>query len=157
MPTDVYNMTSQSTSTTMVKAQEMKLDVVNGGMEGALVQNVSLSYNQNVQTIREFGSTNYYYFAQPPSGQLNISRLVAKDKSIVDVFPIDDGSSSMWHPPQGSGQVCPDITLSSLNSQNNVKYILRQCIITNLGGSISADGVFLQESLSIMFMSLEIA
>lgn len=153
MPVDIYGIEQNKTSTTLIKAHQMRMVVSNGGKtDEALVQNIAISYAQPVQILREVGSKNYYYFSLYPSGSLSISRLVGADKTIVDIFPMGEGS--IWTPPQ-KGQSCPNIQLLDYET-GKLAYTLFQCIASNLGVNTNADTTYTQENMQIMFSCLQI-
>jgi hypothetical protein len=152
---ELFNSNSNNVGLHTVKAKDMLLTVqgANTTASGNLIQTIVLSYTQPVQTLREIGSKNYYYFSFPTSGVLNIGQIIAGSKSLFDLFP-NDGSTNIWSVPKHGG-MNPSIEIASPDHPN-IKYTLRQCIVSNLALNMNADGRFVQRNLVINFKNLTV-
>lgn len=157
MATDIYGNEVYYTANKIVSAHKMILTVEGqtATTVGALVQNVAIQYSQPVQIIREVGSTNYYYFSQLPQGSVSFGRLVAVDKTILDVLPraLNGTTQNIWKVPD-EGETSPQVILRS--TEYNLKYIMNQCIVENLGINTDINAMFVQEQVVIRFGSLMI-
>lgn len=151
--TQMFGATVTNVSTALMKANECQLLVSGkGNMAKALVQNVSIQFSEPIQLIREIGSNNVYQLSQPPAGQLSIGRFVAKDKTILDIFPIE--GTSVWNAGDN-----PSFTLTSISNATselpNV-YTLKNVICNSIGVNVDAEGGFVQEQLSFTFTGLDV-
>lgn len=144
---DIYGNDVQHGTTALVKASDMLMTIDGGGtLDGALAQQVNISYAQPVQIIREIGSVKFYTFAQPPQGQMNIGRLIATNKTVLQVF-----GKKLFGKPVGVTIIMQNISKDAVK----LKYKMFNCAAVNLGTSVPAEGMC-QEQISIMFTGLEI-
>lgn len=153
---DVFGQQNNHTGNSIITAHTMILTVETATnlTLGALIQNVVIQYSQPINVIREIGSKNFYYFAQPPRGSVQFGRIVAEDKIIFDVLPRD--AKTVWNTP-APGQQNPKISLkSTASSGNSIQYDLYQCLVDNLGVTIDSQSSFIQENVSLTFGSLQI-
>jgi hypothetical protein len=157
MAKDIYGNETVYTGNSIIKAQNMLLTIEgNNTTVGALVQNVTISYAQPIQVLREVGSKNYYYYAQLPQGSVSFGRLVSFDKTILDVLPQNVNGKNIWQVPEDASTSNPNIYLRSNKPGSTLVYEMRQCIVESLGVSTDANGAFVQEQVSIRFGSMDI-
>jgi len=151
---DLFGNEVNYSANSIITAHNMLLTVEGQSITtiGALVQNVTIQYSQPIQIIREVGSKNYYYFAQPPQGSVSFGRLVAQDKTILDILP--KSTKNIWEVPK-EGQQSPQINLKSVDN-DNVKYELYQCIVESLGINTDVNAAFVQEQIVVRFGSMQI-
>ena len=58
-----------------------------GGIKGALVQNINVNYSRSVSRIWELGSDDTYYVVGHTEGQASLSRIIGKaDGDILDAL-----------------------------------------------------------------------
>lgn len=157
MAQDIYGSNVNYTSTSMLTAHKLIMTISSNGksLAGALVQNVVIQYAQPIIVIREVGSTNFYYFAQPPQGSVTFGRLVVENKRIFDLLPKQAGGATVWNVPK-KGQNNPTIILRSSTPDSNVEYKLNQCIVSNLGINVNSDSSYVQEQVAMTFGSMMI-
>ena len=135
---------------------------------GMLIQNMQFNFAQSVQLLYELGangparqaaganagsSTNVYYVAGHAQGTANIQRVVGPGKLLVAFF-------------QKYGNVCTpgDCTFGGAqakcenapsNTAGSVNYILKNCVLTTIGGSVNSNDVVMSETLGVMFTDLQ--
>lgn len=116
---------------------------------GALIQNWSINYAQNVQEIFELGSSKLYWVKGRPAGQGAIGRAIG-DTDIKfftdDAYDVCAGGST-FELTAGSG-VCQG------QSAREVKLSLGGCVVTSLGFSMTVADTRLMEQIAWRFSSL---
>lgn len=150
MGNDVYGFNAEYKGIQLVTAKEMKLVVADSDASGEeyLIQNVSISYQQPVQLIREISSGNGYYNAYPPQGMLGIERIIG-EKPISAV--LGSTGKGIWTTPKVGDTANRTIKLMPLDGKPGPKYTLEGCIITNVSINVDANRSLLPESVQIRF------
>ena len=158
MPQDIYGNDVNYASTSIITAHKMLLTIEGQDISsiGALVQNIAIQYAQPVQIIREVGSKNYYYFSQLPQGSVSFGRLVATDRTILDILPsrVAGTGKNIWEVPD-EGEQSPKLSLRSIED-NRVQYEMFQCIVESFGVNVDVNAQFVQEQVVIRFGALNI-
>lgn len=122
-----------------------------GAVAGLLVQNINVSYQQNVTRLFEVGSPQIYYVGGRTAGQGAMQRVIGP-KEITKSF---------YHT---YGNVCNartntiDVKLGvgcDVNRpvENVVNYTCKFVVITTIGLTISAADMLINESVQMMFSS----
>ncbi len=155
---DVYGFNANYSGVELLSAKEMELVVSNSNTSGTsfLIQNVSLNYQQPIQTIRELGSADAYYIGQPPVGNLSIERIVGSEKitKLLGAF-----GSGLWTIPSSGSSTSTNnriVTIKPLKGMTGTSYKMFGCIVTTFGNTMNANSSLVQDSIQIMFGSLEI-
>lgn len=157
MPKDVYNFNAVYKNIGLVQSKEMMLTIADNKIAAEyLLQNVSFSYQQPVQVVREIGSSNGYYLAYPPIGNLTASRIIGK-RPITDYLgtpgqgiftvPSNGGSS------EGTGRLA---ILSPIMGVKGPIYRMHGCIVMNISFNGDANRFIVQEDVQIKFGMLEV-
>lgn len=119
---------------------------------GLLVQNLNYQYQQAVSRIYEVGSSDIYLVAGRTQGTVAMNRVVGPKKILPEFYT-------------QYGDVCNA-------GNNNVKFAastgcggaistrqvidIRHAIITALGGAVNSNDMIINESLTMMFLYLQI-
>lgn len=156
---DIYGFNAQHRGIGLVTARDMILRVstADGTTLGDeyLVQNVSIQYNQPIQTIRELSTPNGYYHALPPQGVSSLSRIVGS-RSIKTV--LGSTGSGIWVAPNENEQNANTgrtVTVSPVTGKSGPTYVMQGCIIENYSLNMDANSSLLVESVQIRFGLME--
>jgi hypothetical protein len=122
---------------------------------GLLVQNLSYQYQQNISRMYEVGSTDIYLVAGRTQGQVSMARVLGPKKILPAFY-------------RKFGDVC-------LAGENNMKFSARtgcggggaeagglqqidinHIVISQMGGSVNANDMIINETLSMMFLFMVI-
>lgn len=116
---------------------------------GALIQNWSVNYSQNVQEIFELGSSKLYWVKGRPAGQGAIGKAIG-DTNIKffsnDAYDVCSGGAT-FDLTAGSG-IC------SGGSAKEVKLSMGGCVVTSVGFSMTVADTRLMEQISWRFAAL---
>lgn len=126
--------------------------VLGGG--GALVQQAQWSCQRTVSFLYEIGSTNVYYVGNRRQGQAQFTRVVAGSRSFKDLVTTFGNLCK----PQ---DLILDARQAACNQKDNaaaveggVSYTLKDATLTQVGGSVSANDIVVNEQLAFMFADL---
>ena len=128
-----------------------------GGVSTALVQQLQFGYSQNVARLYEIGNagqvSNIYYVGGRTNGQLSIARVVGPS-AVMGAFYAKFGnvcnakgnhirvslSETDCSPPGGNIQVA---------------YTCKFCVLTQIGITVAASDMIVNESAQIMYSGLD--
>ena len=132
---------------------------------GVLVQQVQTSYAQAITRLYEVGSneqaadgknaSNIYYVGGRTQGSLNLSRVVGPQQTIKAMY-------------DRFGDVCAPESLAIVLQETNchegsresdakpIRYIYSNAVIQQVGMSVSAQDMVINESLQMIFSSLKV-
>lgn len=130
---------------------------------GMLIQNMQFNFQQSVQMLYELGangpaqntqnSTNVYYVAGHAQGTASIQRIVCPGKLLISFFQKYGNVCTPGDCSFGGAQAkCEN---APANTAGSVNYILKNCILTTLGGSVNSNDVVMSEQLGLMFTDLQ--
>jgi hypothetical protein len=135
---------------------------------GMLIQNMQFNFQQSVQLLYELGangpgntggvaavgsSTNVYYVAGHAQGTANIQRIVGPGKLLVSFFKKYGNVCTPGDCTFGGAQAKCENAPS--NTSGSVNYILKNCVLTTIGGSVNSNDVVMSETLGVMFTDLQ--
>ena len=119
---------------------------------GLLVQNLNYQYQQSISRLYEVGSPDIYLVAGRTQGTVTMNRVVGPKRILPEFY-------------QQYGNVCNA-------GNNNIKFSaatgcggavstrqvidIRHAIVTALGGAVNANDMIINESLTMMFLYLQI-
>ena len=159
MARDLYGKQTQFGDTGILTADVMKMSVPGGGdvEQGFLVQNVTIQYNQPLNRIYEIGS-NLVYFAPGRSiGTMQMGRIIGGEP-IDSIFGTT--GEGVWT-TRGVGQDGRVILLSSVGTAPDtgapsVTFRVNGAVIESYGFATDANGLLVQENVTIQFAGLEL-
>jgi hypothetical protein len=139
-------------------------DVNATNVEGYLVQNWNISYNQDVQEVFEIGSNRLYWVKGRPAGTGALGRIIG-GKEVdspggsgtffpQDAYDICQGGATMVL--SASGGTCDTVGTNVdelLNKELNVT--MSGCVITQIGFSMAIADVRLMENFTWRFAYLK--
>ena len=121
--------------------------------EGMLVQSISYVYQQAISRIYEVGSAKVFLVAGRTQGRVTLARVLGPT-ALLPAFYIQYGdvcnaadNSMLFTAAMGCGAGAGGET-QSIN--------IRHVVIAQLGGSISAQDMIINESLQLMFLYMTI-
>lgn len=163
MSNDVYNFNAEYKSAKIVTARNMILTVGGQGTPSQgdyLVQNVTISYQQPINLIREISTGNAYYHALPPQGSMSIGRIVGKSPITAVLGAPGQG---IWVAPNSTSntgfnadEVGRIVVLQPLAGQQGPKYSMFGCIVETFGASTDANGSLVQSNVTVRFGRLDL-
>lgn len=134
------------------RADDVKLTWTGGGAtEGALVQQAQWSCQRTVNMLYEIGSTAVYYVGNRRQGTAQFTRVVAGNQTFKNMV-------------KNFGNLCKPENLSIDGTQaackgggttgGGVKYTLVSSTLTQVGASVTANDIVINEQLGFMFVDL---
>lgn len=135
---------------------------------GMLIQTMQFSFQQSIQLLYELGSngpagnnastTNVYYVAGHAQGTANISRIVGPGKLLAAFFKKYGNVCTPGDCTFGGAQAqCPQGSTPSTGkgTAGSLNYILKSCVLTQIGASVNSNDVVMSEQLGLMFTDLQ--
>lgn len=134
------------------RADDVKLTWTGGGAtEGALVQQAQWTCQRTVNMLYEIGSTAVYYVGNRRQGTANFTRVVAGNQTFKNMV-------------KNFGNLCNPQNLAIDGTQaackgggvagGGVKYTLVGSTLTQVGASVTANDIVINEQLGFMFVDL---
>jgi hypothetical protein len=129
---------------------------------GALMQNLSLQYQQSVNRVYEIGmaqqTTKVYYIAGRASGNISTGHIVGPSivmtdfyEKFSDVCNLNTNTLSLSLGPN----MCDANGEELLNGKNVLNYGAKFCLLTAIGMGVTANDFLINTSSQIMFSGLE--
>lgn len=134
------------------RADDVKLTWTGGGAtQGALVQQAQWSCQRTVNMLYEIGSTAVYYVGNRRQGTAQFTRVVAGSatfKNMVTTF------GNLCDPKNLSINAKEAACKGGGTSGGGVKYTLVSATLTQVGASVTAQEIVINEQLGFMFVDL---
>lgn len=136
--------------------------LISGGtLSGVLLQNLQLSYQQNVTRIYEIGSAGatpfVYYVGGRSQGSLSAAHIVGPALAMQAFY-----SSFSDVCAAGRNNISVNLTRSACGTGGNaatnsrtIKYNAKYCVLVQIGMSVAANDLVVNESSQMMFSNLE--
>ena len=128
---------------------------------GALVQGVQFSFTQAVQRLYEINwqrqnFANVYYGGGRSQGQCGLNRIVGPNAAITTLYSkygdVCQASTNPLTLDLSAGNC-----MSGAVSTTSLSYTLKFCVLTQVGLSVQAQDMIINESAQIMFSGLDYA
>lgn len=135
----------------VIKADDVKL--TGFGSDGAVVQQLQISFERSMNMLYEIGSSNVYYVGDRRKGQIQGSRVVA-------------GSGSFRALIQKYGNICDaktnSLTLTASTAGCGVgvgvlapiEYDCQGVVLTSIGASVTAQDIVITENIGFQFVEM---
>jgi hypothetical protein len=127
--------------------------LVIGGQDQAthLVQNLSLNYSQNVNTLFEIGSNNRYYVVGRTTGQFQWGRIIGPTAAGSEFLALLGNPCS-----QGNKDLIMNLGNAACNgiTKANINLTAKACVLMSVGYSMQAQDMLINEQLQGMFGQL---
>ena len=152
---DIFNRTTDSFGGTFAADQaKITFPALSGGMgsdAGLLIQNMSANYQQQVTRLFEVSSPNIYYVGGRTSGGASVARVIGP-KKIAKEFHQTYGDICYARTNTLHFSVSTGCDGDSVNFAR-AAYTAHFVVITNVGISVGAADMLINEQLQMMFSS----
>ncbi len=139
------------------------------GLTGVLMQNIQLSYQQQVTRLYELGNagqrTKVYYVGGRAQGSMSVAHVVGPGVSIKafydnfgDVCKAGTNTCEIDLSPNVCGVTSGGNGITGLiaaGSSPRAKYTAKYCVLISIGMSVSAQDFVVNENSQLMFSGLE--
>jgi hypothetical protein len=130
---------------------------------GLLTQNITVNYAQQINRIYEIGTNNTYFIGGRTQGQLGIGRVIGP-KAVQVAFYRKYGN--MCNAPTNNINLTTGTEFCNIQGpprpgQTSVTgspstFSIKFAVITNIGITVNANDMIVNETLNLMYVSLEI-
>ena len=122
---------------------------------GFLVQNLNYQYQQNISRLYEIGCPDIYLVAGRTQGQFSFQRVIGP-KRIVPAFYQQFGNAC--NAGENNIKITARAGCSGGGADAGARQMLdiKHAVIQTVGGTINANDMIINESLSMMFLYLQI-
>jgi hypothetical protein len=137
-----------------------------GSVSTTLVQNMQVTYMQNVTRLYEIGvqggKANIYYIGGRSQGQMSIARVVGPSVLLSAYYSKygdvcnAKGNDITFNLAQTdcSSLVAADFAIAGPIAAGSLTYTMKGCVITQVGISVAAADMLINENSTLMFASL---
>jgi len=128
-----------------------------GGV-GLLVQNLGVNYAQQISQLWELGSNRTYYVAGRTNGNANMQRVMGPTR-IIQAFYNTFGDAcnadaNILELSLGGAACGGEALTEELAGETGYDFLLKFCVINNIGFNVAAANMMINEAIAIMFGSL---
>lgn len=128
----------------------------NNGLSGVLMQNMQVSYMQNVTRLYELGTTGertkVYYIGGRASGTINAGHVIGPGVSMANFY---NKFSDVCNAGNNECRVILTPNLCPGNAAAKMAYNCKFCVLVSVGVSVSANDFVINENSQMMFSGLE--
>jgi len=127
---------------------------------GALVQNMSTQYDQNITRLYEVGGPHIYYVGGRTQGQMQVGHVVGP-KPVIQAFYAKYGDvccpqTITFRLEESNCLVgCPGHNPTTPN-KGQLTLALKNSVLTSIGFSVQAQDMIIGENSTLIFSSLEL-
>ena len=165
MATDIFNREIQfggsfAADKAKLKFGSLAAAVGSGGTDlvGFLVQNLNLTYTQQIAKLYEVGGNHIYYVGGRTQGTVAIGRIIGP-KSVAEQFYTTYGD--ICQIKENANNIDFELNGADCGSDGNaaaganVTYNAQFCVITTVGFSVQAQDMMINEQVQLMIGSLK--
>ncbi len=138
-------------------AKQAKLNFGITGVTGVLVQGLNFTYAQNITRLYEIGSgddpQNVYYVVGRTQGQMQINRVIGPNKTITEMYKVFGDACKACDNPMTlslgateTDECCP---------AHELKYFLKGCALQQVGISLQAQDMLINEQCQVIFSGMD--
>jgi len=155
---DIYGKNTEFGKTSILTADVMSI-IVEGGLgkdaTGFLIQNVTVQYNQPLNRIYEIGSNKVYFAPGRSIGSMQLGRIIGQNTISKVLGPT---GTKLWT-TQDITAGDRHITLKGTSTFGGgcavtVEYKISGAVVESYGFAADANGLLVQENVTIQFASL---
>lgn len=125
------------------------------GLSGVLMQNIQLSYSQQVSRLYELGTagakTKVYYVGGRSQGTMGASHVIGPGVSMKKFY---DNFGDVCKAQTNTVQIDLAPNICAGNGQVAVKYTCKYCVLISLGVSVAAQDFVVNENSQLMFSGM---
>lgn len=163
---DVFSRASQNLAD-IIPVDAAKITFAAGGGNtfgvGMLTQNIQINYQQQINRLYEVGSNSTYFVGGRTQGQLAIGRVIGP-RGVQVAFYTKYGNmcnardNTINFSSSGDCSTGASVASGSIGAADGTgaKYTMKFCVITNIGISVGAQDMIVNENLQLLFVSLEV-
>ena len=156
---DIFGKETKFGDTSILTADVLILSVAgkNTTQKGFLVQNVTLQYNQPLNRIYEVGSEYVYFAPGRPIGSMQIGRIIG-NQPLSQLIEAGTGIWTAKDPNAGDRQITltrqglPGVIAGALVPALTIS--ISGAVIESYGFAADANGLLVQENITIQFAAL---
>lgn len=128
-----------------------------------LVQNMNFTFSQQISRLYEVGSaaggvgtpTNVYYVGGRMQGQLTIARVIGPNNAVKAFYTtfgcVCTSKQQSIILDLGQGDCMGQANCGAGGGNQKLQYTLKECVITQIGVSVAAQDMLINENVQLMF------
>ena len=128
------------------------------GISAVLVQGFNFTFQQQVNRLYELdnlgnGKSRVYYVAGRSQGQASLNRVIGPDSTIKALYETFGdvcqacSNAIMFDVLPSAGECC---------ASSNIRYLLQFCVLTQVGVSVQAQDMVINEQSQLMFSGCQV-
>jgi hypothetical protein len=122
------------------------------GLQGALVQQIAVSYRRQINRLYELGSDDTYYILGRTEGTAQMSNIVGPSSVVSEML---DALSDACKVSQNVLNIKANPTICGTEAAvSNVNFSLEGCILSDISVTVSVQDFTVAQQASIMFSKL---
>ena len=136
-------------------------------VSSALVQNVNFTFRQTVNRLYELGNsggvgdeTNVYYVGGRQEGNLTIGRVIGPSHDVSDFYCkfgcVCKATENNLILDLGQGDCLGQPCSAAPRAGDILSYKLEQCVITQVGVTVAAQDMLINENVQLMFNNVTV-
>lgn len=153
--TDIFGRNTEFRQGNFVTADTMVLRVASGGTSGQefLVQQVAIQFNQPLNRIYEISSPYVYFAPGRPVGTCQLGRIIGS-KTITEILGTE--GQGVWSTEGDVDQKMMTFfkKTNGSNAGYQLSYVMTGTVCESYAVATDANGLLLQENISLQFASL---
>ena len=130
------------------KGEDAAVTFSPGGEAGSLVRNIQLQFGQQISRIWDLTTGHVFLIAGRPEGNASLAKVAGPGSGLAAFTQwtvCDRGSITI----NGEGGFCADI-------QQSGNWNLKDCVLTGIAASASAEDMILNEGITVAFMDMTV-
>jgi hypothetical protein len=148
---DVY--TGGQTYAGAFKAGDLTLTIGGTPINGAMVQNISYQFNQQINQFFELGSSSVFFVAGRAQGNLTINKLAAAKGLALNIDKFNDvcNPTDLQFSSKSSGCGAGGGTLGGTYNA-----LFKSCVLAGVSGQADAQSVVITHGITLQFVNMQI-
>lgn len=149
---DVY--TGGQTFAGAFKAGDLRMNINGTPINGAMVQNFSYNFNQQINQFFELGSSSVFFVAGRAQGQLTIQKLAAAKGLALRISNFNDVCRPSDIALKSASAGCGATPGSNLGG--NYEVLFKSCVLSGVQGNADAQSVIINHGITLMFVNMQV-
>lgn len=146
---DIFGRADQFGATLSADATKVTF---NNFRKGFLVQQIQLTYSQNVTRIFELSSNSQYYVVGRPQGNVTLNRVVGP--GVVGTAFINQFADAC-NAPSNTISFTSESGCSTGSVSTGPTYTMHNALITSMGVQVASNNMLINENFQMIFAGLE--
>lgn len=153
---DLYGSTKRLAGAFKGTTAALTVGNVGRALRGALVQNITMSYNRQVTRILELGSDNQYYVTGQAEGQGTLGAILGPKNIVIDMM------KSLADECKAASNIVAFEVVSNfcgdeVDGAGTLKAQVTGALLTGINVGVSAQDFLVQQSGQFMFVAMDLA